>query len=41
MQDILDLIERNPHFMDINCHISRNEGAIKSYKEDEEFLKSV
>jgi len=38
MQDILNLIDKNPCFKDINYHIARNEGAIKSYEEDKEYL---
>ena len=41
MQDILNLIDKNPCFKDINYHIARNEGAIKSYEEDKDFLKNV
>ena len=41
MQDILDLLEKNTHLKNINYHIERNEGALKSYEEDKEFLKNV
>jgi len=40
-RDILRLLERNPHIKDTNYHIMRNEGALKSYEEDKEFLKNV
>ena len=39
--DILKLLEKKPHIKDKNYHIMRNEGALKSYKEDKEFLKNV
>ena len=37
--DILSLLEREPDLLKINAGIIRNEGYIKSLKEDEEFLK--
>lgn len=37
--DILNLLEREPDLLKINAGIIRNEGYIKSLKEDEEFLK--
>jgi spore coat polysaccharide biosynthesis protein SpsF len=37
--DILKLLEKNPQIKDKNYHIKRNEGALKSYKEDKEFLQ--
>lgn len=40
-RDILRLLERNPHIKNTNYHIMRNEGALKSYEEDKEFLKNV
>jgi spore coat polysaccharide biosynthesis protein SpsF len=40
-RDILKLLEKKPHIKDKNYHIMRNEGAIKSYEEDKEFLKNV
>jgi len=39
--DILKLLEKKPYIKDENYHIMRNEGALKSYKEDKEFLKNV
>jgi spore coat polysaccharide biosynthesis protein SpsF len=38
--DILKLLEREPELLKINEGIIRNEGYIKSLKEDEEFLHS-
>ncbi len=38
-KDILDLLERKPHLKKINYHIMRNEGLLKTYKKDNEFLK--
>jgi spore coat polysaccharide biosynthesis protein SpsF len=38
-EDILNLLEREPELSKINEGIVRNEGYIKSLKEDEEFLK--
>ena len=37
--DILNLLEGEPDLLMINANIIRNEGYIKSLKEDEEFLK--
>lgn len=37
--DILNLLEREPDLLKINAGIIRNEGYIKSLKEDEEFLR--
>lgn len=37
--DILNLLEREPDLLKINAGIIRNEGYLKSLKEDEEFLK--
>jgi len=39
MQDILDLLERNPYIQEKNYHILRNEGSLRSYKEDKIFLQ--
>jgi spore coat polysaccharide biosynthesis protein SpsF len=39
-KDILDLLEKEPHLMEINSGIIRNEGYLKSIKEDEKFLQS-
>jgi spore coat polysaccharide biosynthesis protein SpsF len=41
MQDILNLLDKNDYLTNINYHIKRNEGAIKSYEQDKEFLKNV
>jgi spore coat polysaccharide biosynthesis protein SpsF len=40
MKDILDLLEEFPHLKEINHHIVRNEGALKSYEKDKDFLKN-
>jgi spore coat polysaccharide biosynthesis protein SpsF len=40
MRDVLDLFKKEPHLVDINKNVNREEGNIKSLKEDEEFLKS-
>lgn len=39
-QDILDLLEREPHLMEINSGIIRNEGYLKSLEEDKSFLQN-
>lgn len=39
-KDILDLLEKEPQLMEINSGIIRNEGYLKSIKEDEKFLQS-
>jgi len=38
--DILDLYKKEPKIFEINKNVSRNEGDLKSSKEDEEFIKS-
>jgi spore coat polysaccharide biosynthesis protein SpsF len=40
MRDILDLLKRKPNLRKINYHINRNEGLLKAYKKDNEFLKN-
>lgn len=40
IQDIVGLLKREPELMKINESNIRNEGYLKSLKEDEEFLKS-
>jgi spore coat polysaccharide biosynthesis protein SpsF len=37
--DILELLEREPKLVDINCGITRNEGLLKSLAQDEVYLK--
>jgi spore coat polysaccharide biosynthesis protein SpsF len=37
-QDILDLLDREPSLMEINVGIIRNEGYLKSLKDDERFV---
>ena len=39
MNEILKLLDTEPHLMEINRNVNRNEGNIKSLKDDEEFLK--
>ncbi len=39
MEDILDLLRRKPYLKEINYHIMRNEGLLKTYRKDNEFLK--
>ncbi len=39
-QDILELLEKEPYLMGINSDIVRNEGYIKSLREDEEYLRN-
>ena len=33
-KDVLAVLDRNPHLRKINCHITRNEGYLKSLQED-------
>jgi spore coat polysaccharide biosynthesis protein SpsF len=40
MQDVLNLLRRQPEFVKINDKLTRNKGLIKSLKEDEEFLNN-
>lgn len=40
MKDILELFKKETQLPEINKNVSREEGNIKSIKEDEEFLKS-
>jgi len=40
LDDVLDLYKKEPKIFDINKNVSRNEGNLKSLKEDEEFIKS-
>ena len=39
MNDVLELIHKRPDLAQINTHITRNEGLLKSLEEDERFLK--
>jgi spore coat polysaccharide biosynthesis protein SpsF len=39
MKDILDFLDNNPKFKEINRHIGRNEGVLKAYEKDKEFLR--
>ena len=38
-EDILKLLEKEPHLLEINSHIVRNEGYLKSLEEDTEYLR--
>lgn len=40
MEDVVDLLMKNPELMDINKDIVRNEGYLKSLEEDEEGMNS-
>lgn len=40
MNDILELFKKEPQLLEINKNVWREEGNIKSIKEDEEYLKS-
>ena len=40
-EDILKLLEREPHLLKINSHIIRNEGYLKSLGEDKEYLRRI
>ncbi len=40
MKDILELFKKEPQLPEINKNVWREEGNIKSIKEDEEYLKS-
>jgi len=40
LSDILEIYEKDPELFKINQHISHNEGLLKSFKEDEEFLRN-
>jgi hypothetical protein len=37
MEDVVDLLMKNPELMDINKDIARNEGYFKSLEEDKIF----
>ena len=39
--DIIDLFKKEPQLADINKNVNREEGNLKSLKEDEEYLKST
>jgi spore coat polysaccharide biosynthesis protein SpsF len=40
-EDILKLLEKEPHLLKINSHIIRNEGYLKSLAQDKEYLRRV
>ena len=41
MKDIVDLFDKEPELIKINENVNREEGDLKSLKEDEEFLKKM
>ena len=40
LKDILELFDKEPHLPEIKKNVDRNEGNIKSLKEDKDYLKS-
>jgi len=40
MKDVIKLFNREPQLIDINKNVNREEGTLKSIKEDENFVKS-
>ena len=40
-KDILDLFAKEPELVEINKNVNRKEGDLKSFKEDQEFLKTI
>ena len=40
MKDIIEFFKKEPRLMDINKNVNREEGDLRSQKEDEDFLKS-
>ena len=40
MKDIVDLFRKEPELVEINKNVKRQEGNLKSLKEDQEFLKN-
>jgi len=41
MKDVVELFNKEPELSKINKNVSRNEGDIKSLKEDQEFLNNL
>ncbi len=41
MEDILKLLEKEPRLLEINRHIVRNEGYLKSLEQDKEYLRKT
>ena len=39
MRDVLQLLKSKPQLMEINYHIIRNQGSLKSFEKDSELLK--
>jgi spore coat polysaccharide biosynthesis protein SpsF len=40
LKDIIDLFAKEPELVEINKNVNRKEGDLKSFKEDQEFLKN-
>ena len=40
IKDILELFKKEPELVDINSHVDKEEGNLRSAKEDDEFLRS-
>jgi spore coat polysaccharide biosynthesis protein SpsF (cytidylyltransferase family) len=40
-EDILKLLDKEPHLSKINSHIIRNEGYLKSLEQDKEYLRRI
>jgi spore coat polysaccharide biosynthesis protein SpsF (cytidylyltransferase family) len=40
IKDILELFEKEPALVEINSHVDKEEGNIKSVQEDDEFLRT-
>ena len=41
LKDIIDLFAKEPELVEINKNVNRKEGDLKSFKEDQEFLKTI
>ena len=41
MKDVISVIKKEPHLMNINKNIDPNEGLMKSYQEDEQFKRNL
>ncbi len=41
MKDIVDLFNKEPELIKINESVNREEGNLKSMKEDEDFIKKM
>ena len=40
MKDIVELFSKEPELVEINKNVNREEGSLKSLKEDQEFLQN-